>query len=573
MISLKGKRAAIYARYSSDLQKPTSIDDQLMLCREHAQKLGLDVVEAYTDPALSGASLLQRPGILQLLRDAKARRFDLVIAEAQDRLSRSLKDIADIYERLTAAGITITTAAEGEITDLHVAFKGGMNAMFLKDMAKKVRRGQRGQVERGRSPGGLAYGYRVVRKFGGDGKPIAGLREIDPERGPIVQRVFAEFISGRSTWDIAEGLNRDGIPAPRGGKWNRSTISGNAGRGNGILNNRLYLGEIIYGRATFRKDPETGGYLESKVPEAEWARNVDPALQIIDEESWKAVEAVRRSHRLTAKAAQPQLHNRPKRLLSGLVCCGQCGASYIVIDPTRMGCAGQKEGRGCTNKRRIAIVKLESRILEGLAKQLLDPASVARCVHDHHEAERTNRTDEISAAARRTRNLRDVEVKIGRLVDAIAAGADVPQLRSALLELEAQRERLQAEEAEAKALTVVRLQPHLTERYRAAVAEFAGMLNRSPTSPIAETARRRMHQLMRSLIERIVLHPTAERGGFKIQIDGDLAPILLLAGIGGIEPVEEVGSALVRKAVFTMVTPRGLTRNPLMAASKIWLDF
>lgn len=558
----QGKRAAIYARYSSDLQKPTSIEDQLRICREHAQRIGADVVEAYTDPAISGATLRQRPGMLRLLEDAKRRngspgRFDLVIAEAQDRLSRSLKDIADIYERLEGAGVAIFTLAEGEISEMHVAFKGGMAAMFLKDMAKKVRRGQRGQVERGRAPGGLAYGYKVVHKFGEDGKPIAGLREIDEEQAGLIRRIFAEFISGRSTWEIAQGLNRDGIPAPRGGKWNRSTISGNAGRGNGILNNRLYLGEITYGRVTFRKDPDTGRYIESKVAESEWVRHVDPALQIIDAQTWSAAEQARRSHALTAKVAQPQLRNRPKRLLSGLVRCGCCDAAYIVIDAARMGCAGYQEGRGCTNKRRIATAKLERMVLGGLAQQLLDPAAVARCVQSYHETERSNRAELVSAAARRTRSLRDVELKIERLVDAIAAGADVPKLRSALLELETQRARLQSEESDAQALAVVRLQPHLTERYRAAVAEFAALLARPAAQPIAEAARRRMHQLLRALIERIVLHPLEERGKFKIEIDGDLGAILRLAGIAGAEPTEETSSTLVLKAGVTMATPRG----------------
>src|SRR5689334_21728717 len=153
-------RAALYARYSDPLQKLTSIEDQLRLCREHAERMGASITATYSDAAITGATLLRRPGIRALLADAKAGQFDVVIAEAQDRLSRSLRDIADIFERLSAAGVTIVTVGEGELSDLHVGLKGTMNAIFLKDLAKKVRRGQRGQVERGRAPGGLAYGYR-----------------------------------------------------------------------------------------------------------------------------------------------------------------------------------------------------------------------------------------------------------------------------------------------------------------------------------------------------------------------------------------------------------------------------
>lgn len=55
-------KVAIYARYSSDNQRDASIADQLRVCRLHAEKQGWQVVEEYTDHAISGASLL-RPGI------------------------------------------------------------------------------------------------------------------------------------------------------------------------------------------------------------------------------------------------------------------------------------------------------------------------------------------------------------------------------------------------------------------------------------------------------------------------------------------------------------------------------
>lgn len=55
------------------------------------------------------------------------------------------------------------TLSEGEITHLHVGLKGTMNALFLKDLADKTRRGLRGRVEDGKSGGGLCYGYDVVK--------------------------------------------------------------------------------------------------------------------------------------------------------------------------------------------------------------------------------------------------------------------------------------------------------------------------------------------------------------------------------------------------------------------------
>ena len=146
-------RVALYARYSSDNQRDASIADQLRICREHAAKQGWVIVEEYTDHAVSGASLL-RPGIQSLMTDALAGRFKLILAEAMDRLSRDQEDIAGLFKRMGYADVKIVTLSEGEISHLHVGLKGTMNALFLKDLADKTRRGLRGRVETGKSGGG-----------------------------------------------------------------------------------------------------------------------------------------------------------------------------------------------------------------------------------------------------------------------------------------------------------------------------------------------------------------------------------------------------------------------------------
>ena len=114
--------------------------------------------------AISGSSLRNRPSMQALLDQAKSGKFDYVIAEALDRVSRDQEDIAAIYKRLRHSDIRLLTLAEGEISELHVGLKGTMNALFLKDLAQKIRRGQRGRVEAGKIPGGSSYGYRIIRQ-------------------------------------------------------------------------------------------------------------------------------------------------------------------------------------------------------------------------------------------------------------------------------------------------------------------------------------------------------------------------------------------------------------------------
>lgn len=65
--------------------------------------------------------------------------------------------------------VRIITLEDGDVSELHIGLKGTMNALFLKALADKTRRGLRGRVEAGKSGGGLTYGYDVVRTTRSDG--------------------------------------------------------------------------------------------------------------------------------------------------------------------------------------------------------------------------------------------------------------------------------------------------------------------------------------------------------------------------------------------------------------------
>ncbi|WP_231639134.1 recombinase family protein [Sphingomonas profundi] len=106
-------RAALYARYSSDQQSASSIDDQLRICREQAARDGSQIVGTYQDAAISGATLTLRPGIQGLLQDAQRGRFDVVLAEALDRVSRDQADVATLYKHLQFAGVKLVTWPRG----------------------------------------------------------------------------------------------------------------------------------------------------------------------------------------------------------------------------------------------------------------------------------------------------------------------------------------------------------------------------------------------------------------------------------------------------------------------------
>jgi DNA invertase Pin-like site-specific DNA recombinase len=145
-------RAVVYARYSSDQQREASIEDQHEVCRRLIEQQGWTLIDTYEDRAVSGASRF-RPGYQTLLADLEAKRFDVVVVEALDRLGRKLADVADLYDRLTFAGVKLHAVATGEITAVHIGLLGTMAQLQLADLREKTWRGQLGRALQGPHPG------------------------------------------------------------------------------------------------------------------------------------------------------------------------------------------------------------------------------------------------------------------------------------------------------------------------------------------------------------------------------------------------------------------------------------
>jgi site-specific DNA recombinase len=373
-------KVALYARYSTDNQSVVSIEDQFRICREHANRERWQVVDTYHDAAISGASVVLRPGVQSLLQGAQRGKFDIVLAEALDRVSRDQADVATLFKHLRFAGVQIVTLAEGEISELHVGLKGTMNALFLKDLAAKTRRGLRGRVEKGKD---------VVRHTDSEGEPVRGERKINEAEAAIVRRIFREFAVGKSPRAIATDLNRDGLPGPFGHTRGDTTIRGHACRGNGIVNNELYAGVLVWNRQRFIKDPNTGKRVSRPNPEVKWIRTEVLELRIVDNELWQRVnlrqaELAKRFEATTigVRAARAERLNRLRRpafLLSGLLTCGCCGGKYGIVVNDRYGCLGHFRKGTCDNGRTIRRDRIEGRVLAGLPDKLVSPEA-ARCV-------------------------------------------------------------------------------------------------------------------------------------------------------------------------------------------------
>ncbi|NSY39080.1 serine recombinase [Leisingera sp. ANG59] len=516
-------RAAIYTRFSSQMQREASIEDQLRLCRERATSEGWRVADNFSDRAISGASML-RPGLQALFQAAQDGQFDVVLSEALDRLSRDQADIAAIYKRLSFTGVRIVTLAEGEIGELHVGLKGTMNQLFLKDLADKTRRGLRGRVEAGHSGGGNSYGYDVIRRLGADGLPVTGERRINEAEAAIIRRVFADFAAGHSPKAIARRLNNEAIPGPRGKLWRDTAIRGHRARGTGLLNNELYIGRLVWNRLRYVKDPRTGKRVSRLNDPSDWITTVVPELRIVDDSLWEAVKArqgkIEAEPRVQAMKATRFWEKRRKlHLLTGLAFCGSCGGPLAAAGRDYLACSAARKLGTCNHKESVRRPILEDAVLNLLRARLMQPDAVAAFVKAFTKAANTEADSQEAARARLKAERATTSRKLDGLYDAIAEGLRTSGLQVRLEELEARISEIDTE-LTAPAPAQVRFNPNLSELYRKKVAELAATL----ADPEIRTE---ALETVRGLIERVVV--SHENGQVTVALEGALAAMIGLA--------------------------------------------
>jgi len=522
---------AIYARYSSDMQSASSIEDQFRICRDQAAREKWKVVGAYKDAAISGASVTLRPGIQALLKDAQAGKFEVVLAEALDRISRDQADVAILYKHFKFAGVTLVTLAEGEVSELHVGLKGTMNALFLKDLAAKTHRGLRGRVEKGKSGGGLCFGYEVIKRLGNDGEQVTGERKINEAEAEIVRRVFREFAAGKSPKAIAADLNRDGIPGPNAKAWGDTTIRGHVCRRTGIVNNELYAGVLVWNRLRYIKNPATGKRVSRVNPESEWIRTEVPELRIVDDELWQAArrrqEEISRQYENVTKgvrayrAGKLNTLRRPAFLFSGLIKCGRCGGDYGIITRDRYGCLNRYRRGICDNGRTIHREKIEARILTGLTEKLVSADAVAEAVRAYAEALNQQNRERRAQAELDCKALEKIERGIAGIMAAIEDGMYQPAMKARMDELGRQKVEILARMNEAPP-DVPDIHPNVTEIYRKKVQRLTAALNDPEVHHEAAEA-------IRSAVDGVILMPGDKRGEVNMVLRGDLLGILDIA--------------------------------------------
>lgn len=520
-----------YGRYSTDMQNDKSAIDQIAACDEHAKNISDWVkVGEYADEGLTGDAIRKRNELQKLLHDALQGKFDVVMVESVDRLSRRSSEGHYIYEKLEFCDVRIYALLERDfITDMHMAWRMFESSQYLKKLKLNVKRGQRKAIERGGLVGSLPYGYELVRTTA----MPRGLRVVNDAQAEIVRRIFAEYASGMSPIEIVRKLNEEGIPSPTGKIWIQSVLFGHATtKRGGILTNEHYRGIYRWGLTERRRNPDTGMLEIRKVDPAQAAEIILPEkLRIIDEVTWNLVQ-----EKIAARRKVPLPRRKlPKHLLSGLLTCGMCGNSYIVSGTSEVACSGRVERGICSNRRRVHRDELENAVLGLLREHLLDSAVVTSYLKSFR-AEHKRLLEQVNCeAVALLRKVEKSQQELDRLIAAVATEDDIGSARAVLLmsiegrsnELERLKE--EAEKVQAETGHVRALPPYDAKKILQALQMQLESLARYVSADNPDSARAR--EVIRDLIDRITIRPAGKEDGrgsgpVQVTIEGRIASLL-----------------------------------------------
>lgn len=388
------KRAAIYARVSSDAQRERhTIENQLRVLPAFVAAQGWTLVGTYVDDGRTAktGTLDARDDFARLSRSMHAGELDVVATVDVDRLTRTedMRERATILGAFQSAGVAIATPAGGVLDlrtmmgELYVTLQAIFAAEENRKRAERIKAGKLRAIAEGRKPAGpTPYGLTYSR--------AAGAWSIEPAAAAVYREIFQRVIAGESCLGIAEDLDARGARSPRG-VWDRYTVWR-------LVRSRHAIG--VWSADKVRR-------LEIAVP------------AIVDEATWQAAQ-----DRLIEHGKRGLRRTRHVYLLEGLAVCGVCGSPIAIrsatpaprgrVNPAAYVCRRRKlKRRGeprCAAPTAL-VSDIDARVWGAIACELDDP-ELATALQRRAAARAANRRDwQVDVAGYRARLARLAKVE------------------------------------------------------------------------------------------------------------------------------------------------------------------
>ena len=436
-------KVVIYARYSSDKQTEQSIEGQLRVCYEYAEKNEYMVVGEYIDRALTGTTD-KRPEFLRMIEDSKKKMFNYVIVYQLDRFARNRYDSATYKAKLAKNGVRVLSARENISDDasgvLMESVLEGMAEYYSKELSQKTKRGMKESVLKGRWTGGyLPYGYNIA-----DHKFVVNEYEAN-----IIRKIFNDYINNTKIKDIVEGLNNMGIKNKCGKPFCSDYISR-------ILQNKRYIGILSKTYETEEKSPK-----------------------IIDEETFNlANEKLKMNKGKNAKYKADELY-----YLSGKTICGYCGSLITADSGTNHSgkiykyykCSKRKKKNAC-KKSIIQKDLFESKVIDKTIQDVFSPKIIDK-IAENIVISFNKQIKDNPEIISYERQLNDISKKIQNIMNAIEQGIITVTTKEKLMQYESDKANLETRITKLKTRTI---QPLDKSTVKAFLHDFE---NRDYTKP------------------------------------------------------------------------------------------
>lgn len=410
-------RAALYSRVSSKAQArddKVSLGEQFAEMRAYCARKGYEVVARYQD--VGSGSTKNRRDFQRLLADACEGTFDVVVCWKSDRLSRGIYPAAALMEVVEAQQIRIESVMD--TVDMKTfAIYAAVGKIEIDNLRERTSMGKRGVAKRDKLPKGiLPYGYQ---------KGLGGEVQVHPEEGPIVRRIYRDYVEESvGSHTIAQRLLADGIKPRKGSPWSEWSVA----HINRILGREEYTGEGWYGRHRVMTTEQ--GRKRFTQPKETWIRINYPPL--IDHAMWERAQALKKERRRRARR-----NTRAFYLLQGLLKCSECGLGFTARtyrrNRKRVGdtvyeyefdppiryyvCNGKFSHRlDCRERPYLRAEPLETLVWNEVARVLEDPDVIKRGLGGRVEGKTSGDLDrEIEQAEKSLERVRSEEDRLIRL--------------------------------------------------------------------------------------------------------------------------------------------------------------
>lgn len=347
------KIAAAYLRVSTEDQDEYSLDSQLKLIREYAQKNDYIVPEEYVfiDDGISGRSAAKRSAFQRMVALAKEKDhpIDTILLWKFSRFARNQEESIVYKTALRKLGVSVVSISEplpeGPFSSLIERIIEWMDEFYSIRLSGEVKRGMQEKASRGEPVTHAAFGYRMENN-----------NLIPDDRAPIVQQIFEDYSAGIGMSTIARNLGDRGIRTTRGNRPDNRFVEY-------MLNNPVYIGKIRWskeGRAASLRDYDNENILV-------YDGHHEP---IINMELWQAVQdRLSLEKRMYKKCARK---NEPAAwMLKGLVRCSNCGSTlcYQNMACPSMQCYKYAHGQ-CSTSHSLSIAKANRTVIAALEQQV-----------------------------------------------------------------------------------------------------------------------------------------------------------------------------------------------------------